>query len=678
MLLNLQRPLTLDAAAIKSLNLCDRFDEADLTTIGGWVINGYTRDEWSRNKWLKRTEAAMDLALQIQKDKTYPWPNCSNVAFPLITIAVMQFHARAYPALISGTDLVKARVVGDDPEGKLKARANRISTHMSWQGLEQDQPWEEQQDRLLLNVAVVGSAFKKSYYSPKKGHNISELVLARDLVLDYWAKSVEDCPRKTHIIPLYRNDIYERVKRETFRDILSEGWYGQPPKTDTTQAKINADNRQGKTLPQPDDTTPFTFLEQHCSLDLDGDGYAEPYIITVEKSTGCVVRIVTRFDREEDIERNQAGEIISILAMEYFTKYPFIPSPDGGIYDIGFGVLLGPLNESVNTITNQMIDAGTMQNGGGGFLGRGVKIRGGVYTFSPLEWKRVDSTGDDLRKNIVPLPTAEPSTVLFQLLSFLVNYTNRISGSTDMLVGENPGQNTPAQTAQEMVQQGEKIYSALFKRIWRAMKEEFKKLYTLNAIYLPDKVPFGENGAFALREDYLGDPSTVVPAADPQVTSETQQIQRAMAISDRAKTVPGYDIGESERRLLKAMKIDSPETLYPGPDKVPQGEDPKITIQKLKNENAQGLQQAELKASQTEFLLKMMQEQKLNEAMILELQAKASKEEAEAASESANHQVALLDALVGAAKARNEHLNTQISHLVKVLEIGTKSATKQE
>jgi len=118
-----------------------------------------------------------------------------------------------------------------------------------------------------------------------------------------------------------------------------------------------------------------------------------------------------------------------------------------------------------------------MQNSGGGFLGRGVKIRGGNYSFSPLEWKRVDSSGDDLRKNIVPLTIPAPSDTLYKMLVLLIDYSNRTSASTETLVGENPGQNTPAETSRTMVEQGIKIYAAIFKRSWRAMKNVQEALY---------------------------------------------------------------------------------------------------------------------------------------------------------------------------------------------------------
>lgn len=655
-MLTLDSKLTLDADTIAAPNLCDRFSHDDLQRIGIYVVEGYKRDKQSRSGWEKRMEAAMKLALQVQEDKNFPWPGASNVKFPLITIGSMQWHSRAYPALISPTDLAKCKVNGEDPEGQKKARADRIAQHMTYQCLEEDQPWEEQHDKGFLNLPIMGCNFYKSYFSPRKGHNVSDLVLAQDLVLNYYAKSVEDCPRKTHVIPLFRNEIYERVKRGSFRDVLDDAWYrGTPPiNEDSGQAAHN--KIQGTVTPQPDETKPFVTLEQHVDLDLDGDGYEEPYIVTVEESSGETLRIVCRFE-EADIERNEANDIVQIRATEYFTKYPFIPNPDGGIYDLGFGILLGPLNESVNTLINQLVDAGTMATTAGGFLGRGVKIRGGVYTFAPLEWKRVDSTGDDLQKNIVPLPIREPSAVLLSLLTLLVNYTNRISGSNDAIAGENPGQNTPAQTEQTMIEQGLKIYSAIFKRVWRAMKEEFKKRYMLNALYLPTETKYGEGGMKrALREDYLGDPTDVSPAADPQVTSDQQRVQQAMAIKQFAMSTPGYDLAAVEINVLQAMRIPAWQTLFKGADKVPPLPNPKMQVEQIKMQIAQ----LKMKQEQFEFLMKLAQQQKLIDAQIHNLEATAAKALAEAGGVEAGHQIAAFDALIGAARAHDEHLRESI------------------
>lgn len=667
-MIELENYITIDKEVINSPNLCNRFSDADLDAIGIRVYEGYEADEGSRAAWKSRTEAAMDLALQIQKDKSFPWPNCSNVSFPLITVATLQFHARAYPAIIQGTDIVKYRVVGDDPQGVETKRANRIGEFMSYQVLEEDQAWEEQHDKLFINLAVVGTNFVKTTYNSAKSHNVSDLVMARDLVLNYWAKSVDDCNRKTQIYPLSRNDVYERALRGTFRDILDEDWYKQGYVT-PSHDKTAENNRQGVQPPQPDDATSLIMLEQHCSMDLDGDGYAEPYIITIEATSKKVMRIVTRFDREEDIFRVESGkrkgQIISISPMEYFTKYGFIPSPDGGIYDIGLGTLTGPLNESVNSLVNQLLDAGSMSNGGGGFLGRGAKIRGGAYTFSPFEWKRVDSTGDDLNKSIVPLQVREPSGVLLNLLSLIINYTNRISGSTDMMAGENPGQNTPAETSRSMIEQGSKIYNAIFKRIWRSMKEEFRKLYILNSIYLPIEKRFGSSGSSALKEDFLGSPSSIVPVADPHITSEGQQIQQAITLKQAAAQTPGYNVELVERRFLKAMRIDDAEALYPGMQKFPPPQDPKMQIAQLNYK----CKELGFKSDQMMFMAELQEQSRLNNAVIMELQAKAALDLAKVGSERASTDLMQFSAVIDLLNKQE----TAIQGRMKLLQEGIKN-----
>ena len=672
-MLTLNSPLKLDAAAIASPNLADRFDTDDLKRIGEMCWTGYDHDCLSRATWMKRNEAGMDLALQIQKDKSFPWQGCSNVAFPLVTIAAMQFHARAYPAIVNGTDLVKCAVFGDDPSGIKTAHAARVSTHMSWQLLYQDKCWEEQEDKAILNLCIVGTNFKKSYYSPSKGHNISELVLAKDLVLDYWSKSVEESPRKTHLVPMFRNEVYEKVMRGIFCDVLEETWYQALPAARTTTQQIKQDNRQGIMPPPTDDTTSLLFLEQHCNLDLDDDGYAEPYIITFESTSKCVVRIVTRFDSEAAVERvlagSNKGKIIKINPIEYFTKKTFIPSPDGGIYDIGFGVFLGPLNESVNSLVNMLMDCGTMQTTGGGFLARGAKIRGGNYSLAPFEWKRVDSTGDDLRKSIFPAPVNAPSDVLFQLLSLLINYTNRISGTTDMMVGENPGQNTPAETSRTMVEMGQKIYSAIFKRIWRASKEEFIKLYKLNGMFLPLDKP--QPGGVT-RDDYMGTGDEISPVADPSITSDAMHFTQAQALVAAASAVPGYDMDEVQRRYLKALRIDNIDAVFPGTKGAPPPKDPKLAIAELKLQGEMQIKQMELQASQQEFIMTMMEDRRMNNAKILELMAKADNEAANAQTEQAYAQVAQINAEISATKLRNEGLNTKIEQLLRAAEIQSK------
>lgn len=661
-MLTLDNPLVLDQAAIDSPNLCDRFTENDLKRIGTECATGYEHDVLSRATWMRRNEAGMDLALQVQKSKNFPWANCSNVAFPLITIAGMQFHARAYPALVPGSDIVKCAVSSSDPTGALTTRADRISTDMSWQVLHKDKSWEEQEDKLLFNTAIIGTAFKKSYHIASLKKNVSELVMAKDLVLDYWTKSVEECPRKTHHIPMSRNEVYEKVLRGTFRDVLEDAWYKSPSQPRTNEQQTREDKRTGVIPPPVDTTTSLLLGEQHVNLDLDDDGYAEPYIITFDLTSHEVLRIVVRFNSEKDIERVQRGprrgKIICIEALEYFTKRPFIPSPDGGIYDIGFGVLLGPMNESVNTLVNQLIDAGTMQTTGGGFLGRGAKVRGGTYTFAPFEWKRVDSSGDDLRKSIYQLPVNAPSDVLFRLLALLIDYTNRIAGTTDTMVGENPGQNTPAETTRTMVEMGQKIYAAIFKRQWRGLGAEFQKLYKLNAMYLPLDYR-GVGGA--TKDDYLGSADDICPVADPNVTSDTLQLQLATALKQAAMTTPGYDRDAVERRYLKALKVDAIDQVFPGTKGAPPPEDVKIQLQKMKNES----DALDLEWQKQKFTMELMETRQLNGAKITELMAKAQEASANAQNEASYAQVAQINAQISVIQSENKRLDSQIDAILR-------------
>ena len=667
-MLNLQGKIgKLDQETIDSPNLCDRFDKADLQRLGDWCWSGYDRDKRSRYKWEKRTEAAMDLAMQVQKAKSFPWANASNVAFPLVTIGTLQFHARAYPTLVDGPDIVQYRVIGADQDGSQRKRADRIGEHMSWQLMEEDQDWEEQHDRMLIHLPVVGTAFKKTFFSSSMGYNESEFVMAKDLVINYWAKSVETAARKTHLIPLYRNEVWERIENGAFRDIREEGWWQTNPVVQQSTQQVQADNRQGTTpASEPDDVTPFQFAEQHVLCDLDADGYSEPYIITFELHSHCVVRIVTGFEQEADIDRSVSGRIRSIKRMEQFTKYSFIPSPDGGLYDIGFGVLLGPLNESVNSLSNQLIDAGTLQTAAGGFLARGAKLRSGNTNVSPFGWTRVEVSGDDLRKSMVEYPVREPSNVLYQLLVLLVNYTQKISGTTDPMVGENPGQNQPAETTRTVVEMGQKIYSAIFKRIWRSSKEEFRKLYILNTVHMPETIPFGADGQQALREDYLGDPSRVAPVADPNVTSDTAKLQQAMTLKNFAQTTPGYDWEQVERRVLRALKVDGIDEVYVGP-KSPKATpipNPKAAVEQMK---LQG-KQMELQLRQQEFTITMKENVRMNNAKILELEAKAAQEMEQAGGVKEGHRIAAFEAAIGALKVNNEHIRGQIDLMLKSME----------
>ena len=591
-------------------NIANLLSEEELNNIGHSVLQTYEADKNSRSSWEKKMKDAMDLALQITKEKSWPWRNASNVKFPLLTIAALQFASRVYPSVVKAPDLVKYRVQGSDPDGAKAAMAQRISSHMSYQLLEEDEGWEEEHDKALLALPILGCVFKKTYFDSVKGHNCSKLVLPMDLVVHYYAKSVEECGRKTEVFKLYERDIRERV----LKGIYKEYDLPKPSLDDPEQSS----EREGTMPPADDPDRPRTILEQHTFLDLDKDKYPEPYVVTVDKDSKKVFRIVARFKEvvteqalkiEENNKRiqevaqslpnpesldaqqqmaasivarraeatitrlqaenqdleSQKPKVLRIVPVEYYTKIPFIPSPDGGFYDIGFGALLGPLNASVDTIINQLVDSGTLNNSNAGFIGKGARIKGGRMTFEPNEWKRVDVAGGVLRDSIVPLPVNQPSAVLFQLLGLLIDYTQRVSSVTEAMSGDNPGQNTPAYNMSAMLEQGLQVFNGIFKRVYRAFRGELRKIYSLNAIYLNESEYFEYHDVDQQisRNDYKADPKDLIPAADPNAFSAKEKQMKAAMIAERSQMTAGYDPIKVEQRLLEAMDIPDAAEVFP-------------------------------------------------------------------------------------------------------------------
>ena len=268
-------------------------------------VDDFNNDLMSREAWEKRTESSLKLALQVAEAKNFPWPNASNVKFPLITIAALQYHARSYPVLIDSDLPIKCQVIGEDKEGLKQMRAERVENHMSWQVLEQDEDWESEMDKVLITQPIVGCAFKKTYFDPIKKYNISENVLAKDLVVNYWTKSLETAPRISHILQMSRNEIYERVARGLWCEGVSEGRYQASANVALGNGLQQAqDKAQGLAPPEPNDSsTPIEIIEQHRFIDFDGDGYEEPYIVYVRRDNKKVARIVARYSEDRKSTR---------------------------------------------------------------------------------------------------------------------------------------------------------------------------------------------------------------------------------------------------------------------------------------------------------------------------------------------------------------------------------------
>lgn len=633
---------------VKMPNIFDKMEESDQKSVGLDCLNGLTLDKSSREQWELRQKNSMELALQVTSKKTYPWPGASNVKFPLVTIAATNWHAKAYPATISGESVARCRVIGADPDGKKMARAIRVGKDMSYELLETTS-WEEQTDKSLLVLPIMGTVFKKTIRDTVSRSNVSDMVLPQDLVVNYYTASMESAMRVTHLFKMTKNEMHEAVQAGIF---CEPGEITQDSTTPMVTAKEKA---QGITPNWEKDV--YSLAEMSCWLDLDDDGYAEPYAVTFDENSGHPYRLVARYF-PSDIKRVESGkkkgEILRITPENYYTKYEFIPSPDGGFYGLGLGTLVGPLNESVNTAINQIFDGGTMATLGGGFLGRGVKIKSGDSTFKPNEWKNVDSTGVSLKDNIVPLPVREPSMILLELLKFLVQYGQQVSGAGDIEMGDIPGQNVKAGTMSIANQNGQKIFKATYKRFWRSLKEELKKLYRLKQLY-----PSGYGNPFDIQaDDYAGDASGIIPSADPNIVSDDERRQLAMMIAQRAAQTPGYDQMAVEMRLLDAFNVEGVESLYKGPPPNPPPNPEMIKLQ-LEGKKLDIMLQGQQQNGQLAQARLMVDAQKI-QAEIEELRAKAMMEQQKANNADVGQIIAMLDLEIAAKKNHHESILSTI------------------
>jgi chaperonin GroES len=575
---------------LESVNIAEKLDEDVLTKISEQVKEGFEYDLTSREDWEKCLDEWTNLALQVKEQKSFPWKNASNVKYPLLSTAAMQFNARAYPSLVPAAgNVVKAEVIGKDPTGEKLAQAKRISTYMSYQLLHEMDGWEEDMDKLLIMLPIVGTLFKKTYYSGVYKHNISELILPKDIVVNYWAKNLETAERVSQRIYLTKRQVKERQLGKIYLDVE----LGEP--------QVDATRIDGRVPTKADSTLPYEIIEQHGFYDLDDDGYSEPYIITFERSSGKILRIAARYD-EDTIILNEDGSLQKIDPIQYYTKFSFIPNPNGGFYDIGFGLLLGPINESVNTTINQLIDSGTINNLQGGFLGKGLKLKMGEQQWTPGEWKTLNTTADDLRKQIVPLPTKEPSKVLFELMGTLITSGKELASVAEIFVGKMPGQNTPATTTMATIEQGMKVFTAVYKRIYRSLKSEYKKLFKLNKIYLDEGKYSTVLDDQIMPDDFDESSYNVCPSADPSTPTQTEKLMKAQGLAELLP-LGTLDPLEVTRRILDAQEQPNIEQLFSqgiketGQHQPPP--DPKMMEMQMKGQMEE--QKAALKAEEMQF-----------------------------------------------------------------------------
>lgn len=563
-----------------------------LLSLGQRVVEDYQRDKADRKEWEEIAEEALKAASQEAKGetKTYPWPLCSNIKYPLLTVAALQFNARAYPAIVKGDEAVSVKVVGRDvgqpitgpdglpmaqgpdgaqflgsqatqappevqqmlqpvwkvPPGAKASRAKRVSEYMNTVLFYRVKDWESDTDSLLMQLPIVGCVFRKVWYDAAKGEQCAAMVSALRIYVPEGARSTATTPRLTEEIP----DVYPYEIREKIRS----GFYREVTIQFAEEEKAGA----------------RTLLEQHRLIDLDKDGIDEPYIVTVDLESEQVLRIEPNYG-PDDIKTNERGEPVSIAKGQFYVKYGFFPHPEGKFYDIGLGHLLKQVGAVVDTALNQLIDAGTAQTAGGGFIASGVRLQGrsAAIRFQPGEYKTVDGVnGMDLRNAIVERTLPNVSPVTFQVLDMILGAAKDISGVKDVVTGEASNQGQVGTTL-ALIEQGLMVYTACFKRVYRALKDEFTLL----------KHNLTRYGGDAAAQDYaqvLDDPAAdfvsdfnerdmdIRPISDPASSTRMQKGAKAQALLGTIG-MPGANAPEILKRYYEALDVDNPEELIMPP-----------------------------------------------------------------------------------------------------------------
>jgi hypothetical protein len=537
-------------------NIADILEDSVLGELASKITSFYHDDLDSRNDWYETFRDGLDLLGIKTNTRSEPFEGASGVYHPLLAEAVTHFQAQTYRELLPAGGPVDTKVMGVTSDPKLE-RANRVKNFMNYQLTYKMEEYDPEMDQMLFYLPLAGSAFKKCYYDPSVGRAVSRFVKAEDLVVPYTTNDLATAPRITHVIKMTENDVRKLQLSGFYRDIDM----GSPSFIGQSDLKDKIDELEGLDRSGGDDE--YTLLEVHGEFDLEGfedkdqdgepTGLAMPYIVTVCLDTNDVLSIRQNYDPTDPMRKK----------VEYFTHYKFLPGL--GFYGFGLIHMIGGVTKSATAILRQLIDAGTLANLPAGFKSRGLNIQRADDPIQPGEWRDVDSPGGVIRDSFLPLPYKEPSGTLAQLLGLLVESGQKFAAVMDQGTGDG-NQNAPVGTTVALLEKGQKVISAIHKRLHYAQRNEFKILKRIFGEVLPQEYPYqvqgGEQTVF--RQDF-SDEVDVIPVSDPNIFSTTQRIILAQTQLQMAQSAPQlHNMREAFRKMYLALNIqDIDELLLP-------------------------------------------------------------------------------------------------------------------
>ena len=539
-------------------NLSELLPDDVLEPIGNEMVQNYMDYKSSRKEWENAYTTGLDLLGFKYENRTEPFQGASGATHPVLAEAVTQFQAQAYKELLPADGPVRTQVIGiKNPQ--TEQQATRVKDFMNYLIMDQMKEYESEFDSMLFHLPLAGSTFKKIYYDVPMGRAVSKFVPADELIVPYTATSLDDAEAVIHTVKISENELRKQQVSGFYRDVELG-----PPGTDSNgelekkERELDGTKKTGKNEPV------YTLLECHVNLDLEGfeevdaqgepTGIKLPYIVTVEEGNRKVL----------SIRRNYAPDDLKKNKIQYFVHFKFLPGL--GFYGFGLIHMIGGLSRTATAALRQLLDAGTLSNLPAGFKQRGVRVRDEASPIQPGEFKDVDAPGGNLRDAFFPLPYKEPSQTLLQLMGVVVGAGQRFAAIADMQVGDG-NQGAAVGTTIALLERGSRVMSAIHKRCYAAMKNEFKLLSKIVSQYLPPEYPYDVVGGVRnIKQADFDDRVDVVPVADPNIFSMSQRITLAQTQLQIATSNPQlHNMYQIYRNMYNAIGVKDVDAVLPPP-----------------------------------------------------------------------------------------------------------------
>ena len=548
-------------------NLAEYVEDRELMTISSELFSNYTDYKNSRKDWERTYTQGLDLLGFKYENRTEPFSGASGATHPVLAEAATQFQALAYKELLPANGPVRTQVVGVSTPEKTQ-QANRVKDFMNYQIMDVMKEYEPEFDQMLFYLPLAGSAFKKVYFDEMLQRTVSKFVPAEELVVPYTATSLDDAEAIIHKIKISGNELLKQQVSGFYRDVDLRGGQNNLTDAEKKEMELEGTTKSGR------DEDIHTLLECHVNLDLQGfedvdaegepTGIKIPYIVTLEENSREVLSIRRNFEQGDPLRKK----------VQYFVHFKFLPGL--GFYGFGLIHMIGGLSRTATSALRQLLDAGTLSNLPAGFKQRGIRIRDDAQSIQPGEFRDVDAPGGNLRDAFMTLPFKEPSQTLLNLLGVVVQAGQRFASIADMQVGDG-NQQAAVGTTVALLERGSRTMSAIHKRIYAALKNEFKLMSRVFKLYLPQEYPYDVvGGQRNIKQTDFDDRVDILPVADPNIFSQTQRISLAQTELQLAMSNPQiHNMYQAYRNMYEAIGVKDVDQILIRPQP-PQPKDPAL------------------------------------------------------------------------------------------------------